>query len=68
MPMLLKDLLDKYPLNLTLRDGTQRTRGGSWFFWVSPSREIVRAHGGELTFEDSDDGPTRFRVRLPAKV
>jgi len=33
---------------------------------LSLSREIIRAHGGELILESSDDGLTRFAVMLPA--
>ena len=29
--------------------------------------EIARAHGGAVTVESSDDGPTTFRVRLPRR-
>ena len=32
---------------------------------LSLSREIVRAHGGELTLECSDENLTRFAVKLP---
>jgi two-component system, OmpR family, heavy metal sensor histidine kinase CusS len=32
---------------------------------LSLSREIIRAHGGELTLEDSDDRLTTFEARLP---
>ena len=32
---------------------------------LSLSREIIRAHGGELNLEDSPDGRTQFVVELP---
>ena len=32
---------------------------------LSISREIVRAHGGELTLESNDENLTRFAVKLP---
>ena len=35
---------------------------------LSLAREIVRAHGGDLSLEASDDGFTRFAINLPAVV
>jgi two-component system, OmpR family, heavy metal sensor histidine kinase CusS len=32
---------------------------------LSLSREIIRAHGGDLTLEDRNDGLTQFAVALP---
>ena len=32
---------------------------------LSLSREIIRAHGGDLILEESDDNLTRFKVVLP---
>jgi len=33
---------------------------------LSLSREIIRAHGGELSLENSDNGLTTFLAKLPA--
>ena len=35
---------------------------------LSLAREIIRAHGGDLSLEASDDGFTRFVLNLPAMV
>jgi two-component system, OmpR family, heavy metal sensor histidine kinase CusS len=35
---------------------------------LSLSREIIRAHGGELILEHSNDGLTQFAVTLPANA
>ena len=35
---------------------------------LSLSREIIRAHGGDLTLEDSGNGLTQFTVELPAQA
>ncbi len=35
---------------------------------LSLSREIIRAHGGELSLEDSNGGLTRFAVELPVSA
>jgi two-component system, OmpR family, heavy metal sensor histidine kinase CusS len=34
---------------------------------LSLSREIIRAHGGELSLDDSDNGLTRFILLLPSQ-
>jgi signal transduction histidine kinase len=33
---------------------------------LSLAREIIRAHGGDLSLEASDEQFTRFAVKLPA--
>lgn len=51
------------------RGDPARTRGvGGVGLGLSLSREIVRAHGGELLLEDSTDGITTFRLELPLAV
>jgi signal transduction histidine kinase len=40
-------------------------RGGGTGLGLTIAREIVRAHGGNLTLECSDSGGTRFRLHLP---
>jgi PAS domain S-box-containing protein len=44
---------------------TKKNRGGTGL-GLSVSREIVEAHGGELTVESEPGAWTEFRVRLPA--
>ncbi|MBV6633721.1 MAG: HAMP domain-containing histidine kinase [Alphaproteobacteria bacterium] len=41
------------------------TRGGGTGLGLTIAREIVRAHGGDLTLEKTDGAGTRFRIRLP---
>jgi len=33
---------------------------------LSLAREIIRAHGGDLSLEASEDNVTRFAVKLPS--
>ncbi|MEM6901698.1 MAG: HAMP domain-containing sensor histidine kinase [Pseudomonadota bacterium] len=41
------------------------TRGGGTGLGLTIAREIIRAHGGDLTLEKTDGAGTRFRIRLP---
>ncbi|HCI46761.1 MAG TPA: hypothetical protein DFI00_05660, partial [Rhodospirillaceae bacterium] len=40
-------------------------RGGGTGLGLTIAREIVRAHGGDLTLDKTDSNGTRFRIVLP---